>query len=107
MSFRVWLFIAGLSALLAVLAAAHGAHALGTLTTLTGATSGRGLQGRGASSQGLQPGRSLVGVALRSRCAKAVQSGYGGRWELVLIIVWFALHTSRVIEAPAMSRLVT
>jgi uncharacterized membrane protein YgdD (TMEM256/DUF423 family) len=38
MSFRVWLFIAGLSALVAVLAAAHGAHALGTLTTLTGAT---------------------------------------------------------------------
>lgn len=37
MSFRVWLFIAGLSALLSVLAAAHGAHALGTLTTLTGA----------------------------------------------------------------------
>jgi uncharacterized membrane protein YgdD (TMEM256/DUF423 family) len=37
MSFRIWLFIAGLSALGSVIAAAYGAHALGTLTAMTGA----------------------------------------------------------------------
>jgi hypothetical protein len=50
-----------------------------TASTLAGATSGRGMQGSDASAQILQPGRSLVAAALRSRCAKAVQSGYGGR----------------------------
>jgi hypothetical protein len=52
--------------------------ATSTASTLAGATSGRGLQERGASSQVLQPGRRLVAAALRSRYAKAVQSGYGG-----------------------------
>lgn len=37
MAYRIWLFVAGVSALLAVLAAAHGAHALGGLTVYSGA----------------------------------------------------------------------
>lgn len=37
MAFRIWLFVAGVSAVLAVLAAAHGAHALGSMGVLTGA----------------------------------------------------------------------
>ena len=37
MAFRIWLFVAGVSAVLAVLAAAHGAHALGSMGLLTGA----------------------------------------------------------------------
>lgn len=38
MSFRIWLFLAGVFALLSVLAAAHGAHRLGGLATFSGAT---------------------------------------------------------------------
>jgi hypothetical protein len=60
-----------------------------TASILAGATGAR-RPGQGASAQVLQPGHSLVAAALGSRCAKAVQSGYGGRWELVLIIGWFA-----------------
>ncbi len=38
MSFRIWVFIAGISALLAVIAAAHAAHSLGTLNVISGQT---------------------------------------------------------------------
>ena len=38
MSFRIWLFLAGISALLAVIAGAYSAHSLGGLNVTSGAT---------------------------------------------------------------------